>query len=333
MFSDRSPALIGAACAAIVMALTPGLASAQTMGGWLPVPVQRQIPAPPAGTIGLPASTQTPASPAVERPSASTMPLISLVPGIADPQLPSLSRATTGQTAMPVVMFRANPPPEHGPVQQEVTVAKPPPEPAYQTVWQPPVQAPAPPPHQYVTDTSALPRLRETRGPWTRIYQDSRRAVVRDLPEALADSLPWVDRDRKDESLDEVLARVSDELTRARISDPEWANAAERELRALDARLLMMPEPPPEAAASISSEAEPANRHARPFRPRPVWPGAQATSEPQVRPATLTTFGIEETGPTALGVAGTWAPPIDIEPPETAPQPPPRNPQRRDRRQ
>jgi hypothetical protein len=333
MFSNRSPALSGAAYAAIVMALTPGLVSAQTMGGWLPAPAQRQIPAPPAGTIELLAPAPTPAPHMVEPPASPAMPLVSLVPGTANPQLPSLSRATTGQTAMPVVMFRANPPPEPSPVQQEVTVAKPPPEPAYQPVWQPPVQAQISPPYQYVSETSALPQLREPRGPWTRIYQDSRRAVVRDLPEALADSLPWVDRDRKDESLDEVLARVSDELTRARISDPEWANAAERELRALDARLDRMPEPPPETAGSIGHMAEPANRHARPFRPRPVWPGAQATSEPQVRPATLTTFGIEDTGPTAQGVAGSWTPPIDFEPVETAPPPPPRTQQRRGRRQ
>lgn len=329
MFSDRTPALIGAGCAAIVMALTPGLLSAQTMGGWLSSPAPRQIPAPPAGTIEAP----TPAPPAAEGPSPPTLPLVSLVPGVTDLQLPSLSRATTGQTAMPVVMFRAYPRPEPSPVQQEAAVSKPPPEPAYHAMWQPPALTQTAPPYQYVTDAIALPRLREPRGPWTRIYQDSRRAVVRDLPETLADSLPWVDRDRKDERLDEVLARVSDELNRARVSDPEWANAAERELRALGARLDRMPEPPPEAAASISPQTEPANRHARPFRPRPVWPGAQATSEPQVRPATLTTFGIEESGPTAMGVAGTWTPPFDVEPTEIAPQPPPRAPQRRDRRQ
>lgn len=165
---------------------------------------------------------------------------------------------------------------------------------------------------------------REPRGPFTRIWQDSRRLVVQDAPEALANVLPWVDRDLKDEPLDVVLNRVAGQLSRADAADPEWALGAERELRALDARLQRLPEPPPaQPVLAPPPEVLPAGPDARPFQPRPVWPGATVTSEPQRRPSALGSGTEQLDGPTATGRGGSWAPPADLAPPAPPPPPPP----------
>jgi hypothetical protein len=300
------------AVAAGLVALAPTGAAAQIMGGW-----SRTGPAPPPATIALPDTTARQPAIVAGQPEP--------FPATVSQPLPALSRASTGDAALPVVMFRARPAPSLPP-------PLPPPPPAMdgerdsvlpaQTVhdetWAR-LQLGELIVEQPVSRTAR--RLREPRGPWTRIYQDSRRAIVRDMPEALADSLPWVDRDLKDESLDEVLVRVSDELARARDHDPEWADAAERELRALDARLARLPEPPEgdggvvgfdQAGMTNPAAGGHVTRNARPFRPRPVWPGATVTAEPQVRPPTLTTDGIEETGPMTSGIATPWRTPDDL---------------------
>jgi hypothetical protein len=167
---------------------------------------------------------------------------------------------------------------------------------------------------------------REPRGPFRRIFEDTRDAVRHDLPEALADSLPWVDRERKDVPFEAVLGRVSDELARADAADPEWAMAAEDELRELAARLDTLSAPPPmpqsgeplsgsSAAGATASAQASGLQQGRPFRPRPVWPGATVTSEPQRRPATLTTSGLEESGPVASGTSASWQGAPDLAPP------------------
>jgi hypothetical protein len=170
-------------------------------------------------------------------------------------------------------------------------------------------------------------KAREPRGPWTRIWQDSRRTVLRDGPEALANALPWVDRDRKDEPFEEVLARVSNELGRAHSADPEWALAVERDLRSLDARLARLPAPPPGDAGHppVGLPAEPL-ADTRPFRPRPVWPGAAATGattgEAQLRPTALGTTTPVLDGPDAATTAHPWQTPPDLKPAESAEQVP-----------
>jgi hypothetical protein len=318
-------------------------ALAQSMGGW-----GGPMPPPPPGTVPAP-TTDTRSTQNEE--SITTGVATALFPETYTTDLPALSRASTGDAAMPVVMFRAGSgvmfeenrhtaPLIDGTNSITIDQAQLDAE-ALQREWVASLLAAT-----ATATTSGLPhnvtvsRPREPRGPWTRIYQDSRRAVGRDLPEALADSLPWVDRDRKDETLDEVLNRVSGELLRAREHDPEWALAAERELRALDARLDRMPEPPAaaggvvemdRAGTTMTSTVTIDPRTVRPFRPRPVWPGAVATAEPQVRPTTLTTHGIEDTGPTSSGVVATWTPPVDH---EAAPNPAsePRSARRADRR-
>ncbi|MCU0883262.1 MAG: hypothetical protein MUF14_11415 [Hyphomonadaceae bacterium] len=305
-FLFRAFAIAGGLCV-----LLPDGAAAQIMGGW-----SRPVPPPPPATIPLPGTVET----------VAPVPAIKLEPQpvTVSPHLPALSRASTGDAALPVVMFRARPAPDLPPSLPPV----PPLEAMAQAAVSEPVLSEADwarlQSDELIVDqpvTRAARRLREPRGPWTRIYQDSRRAIVQDMPEALADSLPWVDRDLKDETLDTVLVRVSDELARARDHDPEWAEAAERELRALDARLARLPEPPDGEGGIVSAgrvgnppaaHTGPTARNARPFRPRPIWPGASATTEPQIRPPTLTTDGIEETGPSTSGVATMWQVPEDL---------------------
>jgi hypothetical protein len=157
------------------------------------------------------------------------------------------------------------------------------------------------------------PRSRAAGGPsysrraWRRIFEDSRTGLVYDMPEALADALPWVDRDRKNEPFESVLARVADDLNRAALRDPEWALGAQREIRRLSKRLDLFPEPPPlpNAPALESEEQEQSgilDISVRPFRPRPIWPGASGRPESQVRPVTIFTETGNQTGPQTEGV-------------------------------
>ncbi|GBF57132.1 hypothetical protein PbB2_00792 [Candidatus Phycosocius bacilliformis] len=135
-----------------------------------------------------------------------------------------------------------------------------------------------------------------------RIWRDTRKSVVHDVPEALADALPWVDRPRKDEPLDDVLARVSSDLARASAHDPEWVGPAETELRQLSKRLSTLAEPTPismtpeTARQPVSAPVE-----VRPFRPRPIWPGASGRPEPQSRPVAVATGTEVQPGPQAQG--------------------------------
>lgn len=148
------------------------------------------------------------------------------------------------------------------------------------------------------------------RGPVRRILQDTGRAITRDVPEGVADALPWVDRDRKNEPFDEVLDRVAEDLRRAAQADPAWALPAQREIRALSKRLDLLSEPPPLPQSGDESrpEAIVAGLDDRPFRPRPIWPGASGRPEAQVRPVTLITSSAQQEGPRATGVAARYVP-------------------------
>jgi hypothetical protein len=146
-----------------------------------------------------------------------------------------------------------------------------------------------------------------------RIFQDTRTSITYDMPEALADSLPWVDRDRKAEPFERVLARVADDLTRAAQSDPEWALGAKREIRDLSKRLDRLPEPPPLQLVSQDDggETNPSGivgLETRPFRPRPIWPGASGRPEAQIRPVTIITDTGNQTGPRTSGLEATYVP-------------------------
>jgi hypothetical protein len=151
---------------------------------------------------------------------------------------------------------------------------------------------------------------RTNRSPIRRIVQDTGRGLVRDLPEAVADALPWVDRDAKNEPFGDVLDRVADDLHRAALGDPAWALPAQREIRALSKRLDRLAEPPPlpQAAGDGQADAMLGGSDDRPFRPRPIWPGASGRPEAQVRPVTLTTTSGQQGGPTAAGVAARYVP-------------------------
>lgn len=139
------------------------------------------------------------------------------------------------------------------------------------------------------------------RGPFKAIYEDTKTAIKRDVPQALADSLPWVDANRKQEPFENVLERVSDNLARANVTDPEWALPAQSEIRELAVKLDRLSNPP-QIASDFNYAAPYSNpNNTRAFRPRPVWPGAQTSlNETQIRPATLTTSGVDEFGGRAL---------------------------------
>lgn len=163
---------------------------------------------------------------------------------------------------------------------------------------------------------------RYQRPPLRAIAQDTGTAIVRGLPEALADALPWVDRRRKDEPFDQVLARVADDLQRSSSGDPAWAFGAQREIRALARRLDSFSAPPPhqqDQTDSVSAN-DIAQIDGRPFRPRPIWPGASGRPEAQVRPNTLVTPSFEQAGIDAVGVVGRYV--SDYEEPETMPTAP-----------
>jgi hypothetical protein len=147
----------------------------------------------------------------------------------------------------------------------------------------------------------------------SRIVQDSGRGLTYDLPEALADTLPWVDRDRKNEPFEAVLARVANDLNRASLADPEWARGAQREIHALSKRLDRLPEPPPLPVQQVGLDGalmlDPfPNLETRPFRPRPIWPGASGRPETQMRPTTIVTETGLQQGPRATGVEGIFVP-------------------------
>jgi hypothetical protein len=159
----------------------------------------------------------------------------------------------------------------------------------------------------YATGTGSArpPQRRALR----RILQDSGRALAYDVPEALADALPWVDRHHKNEPFDEVLDRVADELRRASEVDPAWALPAQREIRDLAKRLDFMPAPPPLGQqVNARPEAIGTGIDDRPFRPRPIWPGASGRPEAQLRPVTLVTETGQQAGPRATGVATRYVP-------------------------
>jgi hypothetical protein len=161
-----------------------------------------------------------------------------------------------------------------------------------------------------MNSAAGLQGARPYRSPMRRILQDTKRSLTRDLPEAVADALPWVDRDAKNEPFNEVLGRVADDLHRAASADPEWALPAQREIRALSQRLDMLPSPP--SLAQGNGDSRPVSVAAgiddRPFRARPIWPGASGRPETQVRPVTLVTATGQQAGPAATGVAARYVP-------------------------
>jgi hypothetical protein len=265
---------------------------------------------------------------------------------------------------VPVTMFRAVPPPFVQPEPVYQTPA-PPPRPPYSIIAQSQRDAQAqyvpqlPPPQQPVWNPASLdevvappmvasgpetqpqrlngaggvdPRMPQATGQryhrraMRRIFEDTRTSLTYDLPEGIADALPWVDRDRKNEPFDEVLARVADDLSRAAQSDPEWALPAQREIRQLSKKLDRFPDPPPfrtdvQEASYGEPQTEEVALNGRPFRPRPIWPGASGRPEAQVRPATIVTLTGTQSGPQATGVTAVYVPSTEDSPPEAAPRP------------
>jgi hypothetical protein len=152
------------------------------------------------------------------------------------------------------------------------------------------------------------PLHRAYRGPVRRIMSDTGRAITQGLPEAIAGALPWVDREATNEPFDAVLGRVADDLHRSALGDPAWALPAQHEIRALSRRLDSLSEPP--VLANLEQDARPngavAGGDDRPFRPRPIWPGASGRPEPQVRPVTVITTTGQQDGPRVEGVVARY---------------------------
>jgi|GEM_PF-3198638 len=139
--------------------------------------------------------------------------------------------------------------------------------------------------------------------------------IATDSVEAVADLLPWVDRERKDEPIEEVLARVADELARARAADPEWVLPAEQELRALAKRIGSLPAPPVGQATEQGSPLPvPPSRS---YALRPLWPGADGSPEVRRRPVSPTTeSGFEMAPSSTADSVGPYVDP-DAPPPKT----------------
>lgn len=157
-----------------------------------------------------------------------------------------------------------------------------------------------------IATPSGAPRARY-RSPLRRIVQDTGRALLHDVPEGIADALPWVGRDRKEAPFDEVLARVADDLSRASASDPAWASSVQREVRALSQQLDRLPAPPPLTSGAVA-DFNNSTDFERPFRPRPIWPGSNGRPEPQMRPVTITTQTGTHSGPEDGGFHGQFQP-------------------------
>ena len=131
------------------------------------------------------------------------------------------------------------------------------------------------------------PQTREefaTRGPIKAIYQDTKSAIANDVPQALADHLPWVDTNRKQENFESVLDRVSDNLQRASAADPEWAYPAQSEIRELAQKLDKLPSPPQYRDETVYKDYDPKHEDittSTGYHKRPVWGGANASSAEQ----------------------------------------------------
>lgn len=140
-------------------------------------------------------------------------------------------------------------------------------------------------------DLNTRPKTREEyakRPPLKAIYQDSVKAVKEDVPQAVADNLPWVDTMRKQEPLDTVLARVSDNLSRANASDPEWVYPAQSELRELAQKLDKLSNPPQYKSEIESPTVKSTISDRKEFRKRPVWHGAKGVNDVNIRPEVVT---------------------------------------------
>jgi hypothetical protein len=321
----RSPACHRFLCATILSVWPVAVAStalAQTMGGfqtrpWTPPPL---AVAPSAGhgapIAPAPDVAPAPRAPAPIKPTppdADGLPLVMFKACENCGPRPAAAVAQTGPAAAPTPA--PLPAPTPAPVAPVILASVPEPEPAPSVI----ALAPPTPPQRLERAARAEPSPRDPRGPFRRIWEGTRDAVRHDVPEALADALPWVDKARKDRPLDAVLAEVADELGRASASDPEWAAPAEDEIRTLAARLRALPEPPParDAVAHASPLAQ--DGDVRPFRPRPIWPGASARLEPQSRPLALATGTPRDMGPAATGDRRDWrADAEDAEPPAPA---------------
>lgn len=222
---------------------------------------------------------------------------------ITKPLEPELQMTSSDSQVLPIVMFRGKP---AAPLPRPAVVSMVPVAIALsaEAPKQAPVAvAPTPAPVLHVASQPAgKAKAAKAAGPFKRIWRDTKKSVVQDIPEALADALPWVDRGEKDEPIEQVLARVSSDLSRASTKDPEWINPAESELRVLSKRLATLAEPPsngtPSAAVGSMPEQDKVNR---PFRPRPIWPGASGRPEMQSRPTALVTGSTIQQGPEAIG--------------------------------
>ena len=158
----------------------------------------------------------------------------------------------------------------------------------------------------------------QNRGPLKAIYQDSRTALFEGLPNRIASGLPWVNHGNRGEPFESVLARVTTDLQSASAANPEWALPAQNEIRRLAMQLDRLPAPPTYAGAQNPTDDAPPTASNRPFRPRPIWPGASANIEAQTRPTSLTTTGVDEQGSASAGENVIWQ---NLEPSETPPAP------------
>jgi hypothetical protein len=243
----------------------------------------------------------SPYVPFMPAPKATVVTSVAPKPAKPEPQM-----AGKGGQGLPIVMFRGTPAaplPRPAVISMvPVAIALPPeaPKPAARVMLAPPPVA------EPVLRVAAKPvpaaKREKPVGPFKRVWRDTKRSVLQDIPEAFADALPWVDRGEKDEPIEQVLARVATDLSRAAAQDPEWINPAESELRELSQRLAALAEPPVNGMAGLGVAPIPEQAVAnRAFRPRPIWPGSSGRPEMQSRPNALVTGSTQEQGPETTG--------------------------------
>ncbi len=139
------------------------------------------------------------------------------------------------------------------------------------------------------------------RGPWRAIYEDTKTAIKEDVPQAIADYLPWVDYDRKNVPFNEVLGKVANGLDRASKEDPEWAISLKPELMDLARKMDAMSSPPQYKSEYAEPEIDEALGE-KSFKKRPIWPGAKFAKEEQYRPFALTSNVMNDDGGTSIAL-------------------------------
>jgi hypothetical protein len=149
-------------------------------------------------------------------------------------------------------------------------------------------------PNLQMPNFSALNAPLEKRGPIAAIYQDTKTAIVKDVPQNVADVLPWVDKERKNQNYDKTLAIVADSLSRANQSDKEWAKPIANDLAQLARKIETLPNPPQYQEEIRPTRLQNQYSEERDYQARPIWQKTAQNQEVGKRPIRLTNEGVDD---------------------------------------